>query len=147
MRIKSKNFIITIIMLVIILIFFLFYLKAPVTNKTQCPPYVFTKEAMYAAWDNCIVSGSNIVTLLQNSSADDAITFVIDNGVSKKEYNAFDPVLTDQFAADTYIKPSDGYICTVMRNSDDKINMLTFNIVTSDNRETQNRRRTILLRK
>ena len=130
MRIKRKNFIITIIMLVIILIFFLFYLKAPVTNKTQC--YVSTEEAMYTAWDGSVVSGSNIISLLQNSSADDAITFVIDNGVSKKEYNAFNSALIDQFAADTYIKPTDMYVCAVMRSSDDKINMLTFNIVTSD---------------
>ncbi|MBQ9303100.1 hypothetical protein [Butyrivibrio sp.] len=132
MRIKSKNFIITIIMLVIILIFFLLYLKAPATNNTQCPPYVSTKEAMYAAWDGSVVHGSNIISLLQNSSADDAITFVIDNGVSKKEYNAFDSALTDRFAADTYINPTDMYVCVVMRNSDDKINMLTFHIVTSD---------------
>ena len=132
MRIKRNDLLITMIMLVIILISLLVCLKVPATNKTQCPPYVSTKEAMYAAWDGSVVHGSNIISLLQTSSVDDAITFVIDNGVSTKEYNTFDPALTNQFVAETYIKPADVYVCAVTRNSDDKIDTLTFNIMASD---------------
>lgn len=127
---KKKGFNQLVIAITIVIGILLFaVLGMAISARTKCPPKE-ERQVMYSAYDGSIVHGSNIIALLRKSAPADGVTFVIDNGVSVREYNGYERSMIDKNSPDTYIAPRDTYKAVVERTTGDEINLLTFTIVT-----------------